>query len=275
MYDLKQMQRCQLLILKEFDRLCKKNDLNYYLAFGTCLGAIRHNGFIPWDDDIDVCMPVEDFEVLCGLKDEFKYPFFFQTADTDPGFPNTIARIRNSETTLIEKETSHLDINHGVFIDIYPLFHCPSDSLVQKKKLLSSMLYRLFTAKTIPKNHGKIMKIGSKLILGLTTDETKKKIRRKAYQDLKNCYERKYYCSFYGDESKIRYESDVLFPTTLHKFEDDEYPVPANYDMYLKLTYGDYMMLPPREKQCVHHDFVYVDLNKSYKTYKGKYYCKL
>ena len=116
-YDLRRLQLMQLKILKEFVRVCQKHGFRFYIMNGTCLGAIRHGGFIPWDDDIDVGMYAEDYDrfIRCGA--DFGEEFFLQTIETDPGFKTMIARIRLNGTTILEKDFIDADIHHGVFID--------------------------------------------------------------------------------------------------------------------------------------------------------------
>ena len=131
--NIKAMQACQLRILVDFQKVCEKNNIRFYLAFGTCLGAIRHQGFIPWDDDIDVFMRVEDIKKLIKLQDQFPSNLYLQTHEKEPEFGLPIVRVRDSNTTLIEADHANRDINHGVYIDIYPLFYCDG-RYIQKMK---------------------------------------------------------------------------------------------------------------------------------------------
>ena len=111
--------------------VCEKHGLTYFADSGTLLGAARHGGFIPWDDDIDVAMLREDYERLCRIaKDEFEYPYFFQTEETDPGSARKHAQIRNCMTTAIieEEQGKNYAFNQGIFIDIFPLDNLPPAS---------------------------------------------------------------------------------------------------------------------------------------------------
>ncbi len=107
-------------LLLQFDSVCKKHGLRYFLNSGSLLGAIRHKGFIPWDDDIDVEMPRDDYEKLMTLSDEYKYPYFLQTPFTDKNSAYSFAKLRNSNTTMASKHFAFQDMNHGVLIDIFP-----------------------------------------------------------------------------------------------------------------------------------------------------------
>ena len=97
---MKEVWAVELDLLVEFDRICKKHGIKYVASGGTMLGAVRHHGYIPWDDDIDLMMTREEYEKLCSIaSSEFKHPYFFQTEDTDPGFMRYLARLRNSDIT--------------------------------------------------------------------------------------------------------------------------------------------------------------------------------
>ena len=115
----KKLQLIELDIFKSFLMVCKKLDLKYFLAGGTLLGAIRHNGFIPWDDDIDVIMPREDYEKFLEKGQALlEKKYFIQNYKTDPEFVLNFTKIRNSETTFIEKTSKNRNINHGIYIEI-------------------------------------------------------------------------------------------------------------------------------------------------------------
>ena len=116
-----ELQKCQLEILKEFIRICKENNLQYYLVGGTCLGAVRHKGFIPWDDDIDVAMPRKDYDKFITLQDQMKKPYFIQTYKSDKNYIYNFAKVRDSSTTFVENFFACSQMNHGVWIDVLPL----------------------------------------------------------------------------------------------------------------------------------------------------------
>lgn len=132
--EMKKVWAVELDLLAEFQRVCKLHDIKYSVCGGTLLGAIRHKGFIPWDDDIDVMMMRDEYEKLCKLTNEFKHPYFFQTEETDPGSLRGHAQLRNSETTGILKHELKWKrpFNQGIFIDIFPLDNCPTNPFVYK-----------------------------------------------------------------------------------------------------------------------------------------------
>ena len=270
----KKLKCAQLLIWKELDRVCGLLGLTYCFAFGSSLGAKRHKGFIPWDDDIDVYMKIDELEILQKNANLFKENFFLQHRYSDSDYGLMITRLRNSNTTLIEKNEAQRNINHGIFIDIYPLFNTPKGGLMAKHLVIISMIYRLMLYGVVPKNRGIIMKIGSFVLLKIVPLKLRNYIIKKFYSIIKNTKPTGYLSSLYGDEQNIRYPEDWFFPVQWVPFESVLVPVQADQDQYLSFTYGDYMKLPPKDKQVFHHDYSYIDFENSYLNYKGKYYCK-
>lgn len=268
MYDIRQMQEAQLDIFNQVYEVCKKNNIPVFLAYGTAIGAVRHGGFIPWDDDIDIFIFQEDRERLkAACKKELPEKYFYQSVDTDKNYRLAIDRIRNSETTLIEAEEKGRDINHGIYIDIYPLFKCAEGKVDFFKQRISRLLYRLFLYNEPPKNRGGIMSVGAKVLLTLTPGFIKKAMLEKscAYTEKKGSD--KLLCVFYGDDENVKYERKWFEVAREIGFEESTAPIPSGNDNILKLQYGNYMQLPPEDKRVIHHDYVCVDCTKSYKEY--------
>lgn len=131
--DLRKLQLSELEILKEFKRLCNTNNLNYFITAGTLLGAIRHRGFIPWDDDIDVVMPRADFNKLSEIcKSQLVDGFYYQDSYTEKNYPYFFAKIRKENTEVYEPCLEAVDIRKGQYIDIFPLDICPGNPIVAK-----------------------------------------------------------------------------------------------------------------------------------------------
>ena len=121
------LKQIELNLLVCFKEICEKHKLDYFLTGGTLLGAVRHKGFIPWDDDIDVGMPREDYETFLRVASScLPDGIFLQTRKTDPEVPFNFAKLRDSRTTFIETSIKDLDINHGVYIDIFPIDYFPA-----------------------------------------------------------------------------------------------------------------------------------------------------
>ena len=138
--DIKELWAIEMDLLAELDTVCRKYGLKYFMDAGSLLGAIRHKGFIPWDDDIDLIMLRDDYEKLNGVAEkEFKHPYFYQTEFTDPGSLRSHAQLRNSLTTGIltaEKEKGY-KFNQGIFIDIFPMDYIP-DNLLEREKYMNT-----------------------------------------------------------------------------------------------------------------------------------------
>ena len=121
------IQKVELDMLRNFVQICDALGLTYYLVCGSALGAVKYKGFIPWDDDVDVALPRADYERFCDQAPDFlPEGIFLQNFRTDHAYPRIYSKLRNSSTTYIEKTTKHIKMNHGAFIDIFPLDGYPS-----------------------------------------------------------------------------------------------------------------------------------------------------
>ncbi len=274
-FDLRELQLMQLEILRELKRVCTGNNLEFFLAFGSALGAERHQGFIPWDDDIDVFMHVEQLEKLEMLcQTQLKSDFFFQSMRTDKEYGLMIARIRYNNSTLIESPEKDRDINHGAYIDIYPLFNCADNWIGFNLQWITSSVYRLLLYERAPVNHGLLPHIVGKCILWFLRIADRGRLLKFLFDRLKK-YPASGLCStFYGSvtDSRKKYRTEWFSKSRLTAFEDDMMPVSIHNDEYLEVEYGDYMRLPDVEDRKIHHSFEFIDLKKPYSYYKGVKY---
>ena len=270
---LQQMQACQLDILKAFKKVCDANNLRFYLAFGTCLGAIRHHGFIPWDDDIDVFMRLEDINKLVQLQDQFPPNLYVQTHEREPEYGLLMPRVRNSATTLIEADHVDRDINHGVYIDLYPLFYCEESKWGIKKMILQSFLCRLFAYNAPPANKGSLSTWVAKVLLKVTPEWLKKIIADRLYAQLVSKPKSKYVSEF-PEISFGKIYLDKWFGEPVYgDFEGEQMPLPSDPHGFLSYEYGNYMELPPEDQRKIHHNYLFADFENSYLKYKGIKYC--
>lgn len=271
---LQKMQLCQLEILKQFEKVCSANHLRFYLAFGTCLGAIRHHGFIPWDDDIDVFMRVDDLNKLISLQNQFPSNLFLQTHEIEPGFGLPIARVRDSSTTLIEADHVNRDINHGVYIDIYPLFYCKENNVGFRISVIESFICRLFTYKAPPQNKGTFSVFISKVLLYIFPNVAKERIAKHFYQKLISQKKTSYLSNFPDISQGKRYLDKWFGEPVMSDFEGLKMPLPTSASEFLTYYFHDYMQLPPEAERQVHHQYLFADFHNSYLKYKGIEYCK-
>ena len=254
--EMKKIWAVELDLLAEFDRVCKKHGLRYCAGGGTLIGTIRHKGYIPWDDDIDLVMLRDDYEKLKKIAaEEFTAPYYFQTIDSDPQAVNVIAKLRNSETTAIRKKDMghNYSYNQGIFIDIFPLDAVPDSKLSRYLLYAHALIYRgiyHYVASALTKKEpGIIDRILRKLarIIGGSRGEEYLQVKYyKKYDRLIRKYNKKdtKYVSMLAfnilNPRFQMYRKDLKKLTKLD-YEFLKMPVPVEYDRNLRLMFGDYM----------------------------------
>lgn len=246
--DKRKLQLKILEMAKYIDKLCKENQIEYYLAYGSCLGAVRHKGFIPWDDDFDIAMTYENYKKFCEVcKTKLDTnTYFLQNLETEPNFYLSFAKLRNIKTVLIEERNKDANITYGVYIDIFPIVGIPKNKL--KKAILK--LNRAFVlSANINVINNKFLSAIFKIILKIFKRERilkycTKKVTKYSCED---CEE--WNSIFDGDGFQIGYTTkSVMGKPQYVTFEDTEFPIPENYDAYLKNLYGDYMKFPSEQE---------------------------
>jgi len=274
--NLRDLQLAQLEILKEFIRVCKELNLKYFLYAGTLLGCIRHEGFIPWDDDIDIIMPRKDYEIFLKKgQNLLKEKYFLQTYKTDLEYTMNFAKIRNSSTTFIESSVKNININHGVYIDIFPFDgYRPEKKFYNLKLNIIYKFHRIHISKSYSIERVKNLKLK---IFDIVTDILYKNKTITQILEKEDRMAQRYkideceYVSSYEyvdmKPNEIYVPKEYFGEGVTKIFEGIEVNVPTNYDGYLTRLYGDYMQLPPEEKRIAHHYNEGVDLNTPYKEY--------
>ena len=255
---LNEIQQCSFVVLKKIKEICDSNNIKYWLAYGTLIGAIRHKGFIPWDDDIDIQMPRDDYERFVDYcmanKDALKpYELFHYKTNKEYIYP--IARFSDSRYHALYHNAK--DYGLGVFVDIYPVDECDANSKkLHRKRLFYMTAINLSGYKKIDFNFSKnIIKNLVKLIVFpiLRCFNTHKLIVK--YDSLfKNNIFGEGNFSTYIWETRIYYLTKDLFDETIDvMFNGELFPAPKEYDAALKRIYGNYMELPPEEDRIPHH----------------------
>ncbi len=266
-----ELQTKLLEMLVTFHKLCVDNGLRYYAVGGTALGAMRHHGFIPWDDDLDVGMPRADYEKLKRLTREInvgKYVFEFPGENKDFVYP--FGKMYDTTTTLIEN--TRYKTKRGVFLDIFVLDGVGNTyeealsrfrSLEQKVNLILTTTCAWRKGRKLYKNLATMaMRCIPQVILN-----TKKLMQQFESECQKMNYDSMTYvaqCCSPDYHEKMITRRDVFGRPTVAMFENVVIHVPEKADEFLTNIYGDWMQLPPKEKQVTHHDFILCDLNTSY-----------
>lgn len=257
--SLEEVKNLELDILGFFADFCEKNDLNYFLSYGTLIGAIRHKGFIPWDDDIDVVMPKPDVDKLCESFP--KVGRYRLIKPTDDIARHGIIKIVDTMTVKIEKNVDYKNGHLGVDIDVFTLDGEPDDYkefLKWQKKLFRLTKLRTYTIIDIKK-----CRLRGKIFLTLVRPFINKNRILKKREKLHNLYKFED-CRYIGnmencDHHKHKHDRFLKSAFDAYVYVDFEgklFRAPKCYDEYLRKIFGDYMQLPPKEQQVTHHSSV-------------------
>lgn len=267
--QLRALQLKGLDILIYFKEFCDRHNLLFYFCGGCCIGAIRHKGFIPWDDDVDVFMPREDYEKLHILWDKYadKEKYSCNRTTEDKFIGNVMTTITDNHTTVIRPWQKGKDGHKGVMIDILPLDGCAPKGIKRKLQMVWSMIFTLYCSRMVPVNHGKAMALICKILLGIVPgDKLKNKIWKFAEKQMSKykISESEFITELCAGPHymKNEYPKEIFEKAIYKEFEGYAMPLPVGYDSYLKIAFGDYMQLPPKEKRIPHHDILYMNLDK-------------
>lgn len=273
--ELKEWKRIVTDVLREFHSICREHGLRYFACGGTAIGAVRHGGIIPWDDDIDVSMPRPDYDrfiELCRHRDMGDYELV--TPYTTENYPLPFVKLCNRHTTLIEEPDTPCIM--GVFIDIFPLDGTSSDvaeaaAMKRRYNRLWNKLEAISTRNTFKEYVALLLKPHEWGRFAVKTCGYffRQKMRQMLLSKLEGIARR---YSFESAENLIvyggSYGAKEIMPRTFCEGDDIEMPfegisimMPSGYETYLTKIYGDYMQLPPVEKQVSHHLHAVVDLH--------------
>lgn len=270
--DIEDIQKIQTELLIEFDQICKRNDIKYQLFAGTLLGSIRHQGFIPWDDDIDVILLRKDYERFLDIcKKELKPAYFLQTYKTDKNSILQFAKIRKNNTVFLSKRFVGCNVHHGIYIDIFPMDNVKPDEIIGKIQLyLSIMLFKInrlrlpsrykMEKNPLTKSIKYAVHILLKIISKSFTDKLQTKICR-MFED----NDTKFVTHLTNNPNRSRYhkylmKKDCFYDIIDGNFEGEKFLIPKDYDQILRKLFGDYMEMPPEAERMPHHSIMKIEL---------------
>lgn len=268
--DMKKVWSVQLDLLNQFDRVCQEHGLTYFAGGGTLLGAVRHKGFIPWDDDIDVHMPRADYDKLIATCcTAFEEPYFLQHAYDDKNYSRGHAQLRNSQTTaILNSEKGKYTFNQGIFIDIFPLDEIADDEKeyaaqchsvkMWTKALAATVRYAGSTKKT------KMKSVVHTLLKPLPYRWLYRHMEKACKQYEGQHTQRVALISFDVGNSKLVFPAHCIAETQRVPFENTSILIPKGYDEMLTIQYNDYMTM---RQENSYHGGILFDTERSYKDY--------
>lgn len=261
-------------LLLQFDKVCKKHGLRYFLLGGSLLGAIRHGGFIPWDDDVDVGMPRQDYDKLLTLSEAFLTPYFLQIPGKDNGYFYSFTKVRNTNTTGLCVKFWCQQFNHGIFLDVVPIDEWAFPNGVSVFKKINELCYSQST----------YMRMSNPSLSDQEKDRVSKYSGRDPFEvnaeidSLARTYSGKNTgfvaqdtCGVYGFKCNI-YPAEDFETEVLWEFEGFKFPIPKGYKHILYTIYGDYMHYPPVEQRGTWHDGFIMNPDVPYKEFLKQHY---
>jgi lipopolysaccharide cholinephosphotransferase len=280
-YGIREIQEKLLEILIYFKDFCEANNLKFVLAGGTCLGAVRNQGIIPWDDDLDVFMLRDDYEKLGDLwqKHADTQRFSCVRSDDKMNIRHAATEIKDNNTTFINYHTEDLDINHGLMIDVIPLDDVAKSAFFRLLQFPYAMLFCCFNFQRLPEHKSRGIYLLTKIALSMVKSFG---MRYKIWKHSENQMIRLgrkssgYVASFIEGPTimRQRFPKDWFEKPSYLTFENQVMPVPRDYNQWLQVSYGDYMTPPPESERTLRHHIKFYDMQNSYKKYKGIYYCE-
>lgn len=268
-YDVKEMQRHLLELLKELHKVLTAHGLRYYLVGGTALGAARHHGFIPWDDDADIAMPRGDYEIFLRRAKEWLPDYLnLRSHISDPDYPFYYAKLEDLRTTIVEGPAR--PYVGGIFIDVFPIDGTPSSRKDQIKRHKTFRRYHkiLHFLHRDPYKHGKGPRSWLPLLLHKYLTRQRAVAMINDYMSRIDFEQSDVVGAFSPNYTTFVDKRKIYGDGKLVKFEDTELRTLSDDDAYLRIQYGDYMQIPPENKR-VRHNFKYVSYTEPYRNYRG------
>lgn len=278
--QMKKIWAIELEMMQQIDSIFRKYDLKYYLGFGSLLGAVRHKGFIPWDDDFDIMMPRDDYERAKKYLMELPEPYLTESNETNPNYGYSFIKVRNINTTAVSKKFVYAGMADGIFVDIFPLDNfCYEDDYKAKAEKVRQL--NIDNSTILRAGHPFLDEADLERINELETrsGELNQDLLRNNLKKIDEIALR------FADRDTDFYSVSVVSFCAIDKiiynkkwFEKAEYvdyeyitlPIPSDADSILKILYGDYMQMPPVDKRVVTHNGAVFDPDHPYEEVINK-----
>lgn len=252
--NLKHLQQVILLIAKDVDKLCRENNIQYYLLGGSAIGAIRHQGFIPWDDDFDIIMDDANYRKFIRIAREQLDPEKYYVCEGLKDWPLYFTKIKLKGTHLKEIEGFWDENTDGIYIDVFKMDNVPDNKILAHYQYFLGKLHLCYL---LSQRTYESASFSKRLLMALSFPLKSKYIRNRVVTQIEkyNDMQTGYWGFFYG---RTRYHSSVIKKSIFGvpkyvPFEDTEFPIAEHYHEYLTQVFGDYMKLPPEEKRVGMH----------------------
>ena len=272
--DRKELWAVELDLLFQLDEICRKHGLSYMLGAGSLLGVIRHKGFIPWDDDIDIYMLRRDYDKLISCWHELKEPYFLQSGYTEREYVRKHAQLRNSHTTAFCQGEENWDVNRGVFIDIFPIDGIPDSEIDYFRQERTDKWFDKWWTYYFRKNCKSTLQVIKRAIIRFLSRIIGKNTVFRAMEKNLSHYS-KPDTKMWGNRTihfdcpRSRRPLEDYTNLTTGEFEGFQVPIPVNYDAMLRQQYGDYMKIPEIKPASIHGELT-VSTSVSYRDYLKK-----
>lgn len=260
---LRKLQLTELEILREIKRVCWENGIRFFLCSGTFLGAVRHQGFIPWDDDLDIGMLREDYERFCRIAPEKLHPdFCLQNWHTDSAYALPFGKVRKRNTLLVERKSIQLEEN-GIYVDVFPFDFAPTSS--SEQRAMAGQLVSLFRRKMMKSGMRPWMendqivwkkRIGFLYYQFLAMFDSHEKLIHRYEALAASVPDSPILCRQRGWSKLDCYNREWCEELDDYPFEGELFPGPKQYDLFLSSLFGDYWKLPPEETRENRHQIV-------------------
>ncbi len=270
---LTEVKKVELDILNVIHKICVDNNLRYSLAYGSLLGAIRHKGFIPWDDDVDIYMPREDYNKFLDILSKSPIEGYVLTKlEKDNDYINLFVKLRKDKTTFLQPNEENYKYHKGIFVDIFPCDYIANTKLKKNLQKIDVFLKTLYARSHMSSKSGKLTQLVCNFLLKI--------IPKKKHHSVSLFFEQRLIKNGIGGNryfdtctlKAMTYElpNDTFDDLQLVQFENQKYYITKRWNEVLTIAYGDYMKLPPKEERVWKHTPILIDLEHNYEEIKDK-----